>query len=362
MKRAEPGTLERETRDAKLETRFLIIGPSWVGDMVLAQSLFKVIKQRHANARVEVLAPAWTLPLLARMPEVDDSIALPFGHGELAFGARVRLGRSLRGRHYDRAIVLPNSLKSALVPFAAGARRRTGFVGELRYGLLNDIRRLDKRALPRTVDRFVALGIEADEPLPPIPNPRLREDRSNAEAALARLGRGTPGTPVLGLCPGAEYGPAKRWPAEHYAEVARAKLEAGWEVWLFGSDKDAAVTRAIQAQTAGRCLDLAGQTTLTEAIDLLALSTAVVTNDSGLMHVAAALGRPLIALYGSSDPRHTPPMSERATVLYLGLECSPCFERECPLGHRRCLVDLHPRRVLEAQALAASYQLRRPIT
>mgnify|MGYP005847014753 CR=1 FL=1 len=322
--------------------------------MVLAQSLFEVIKQRHPDSRIEVLAPAWTLPLLARMPEVDDSIALPFGHGEFALGARLRLGRSLRGRNYDRAIVLPNSLKSAIVPFAARARRRTGFVGELRYGLLNDIRRLDKHALPRTVDRFVALGCDSGEPLPPIPNPHLRADRGNAEAALARLGHRMPGTPVLGLCPGAEYGPAKRWPAEHYAEVANAKLTEGWAVWLFGSDKDAPITAEIRRLANGRCLDLAGRTALGDAIDLLSLTSAVVTNDSGLMHVAAALERPVVALYGSSDPRHTPPMSERATVLYLGLECSPCFERECPLGHRKCLVDLHPRRVLEALALAPS--------
>jgi heptosyltransferase-2 len=340
--------LEFETRNSKSETRFLIVGPSWIGDMVLAQSLFKLLKQRHPDSRLEVLAPAWTLPLLARMPEVDDSMALPFGHGELRLGARLRLGRGLRGRNYDRAIVLPNSLKSAIVPFAARARKRTGFIGELRYGLLNDIRRLDKSALPRTVDRFVALGCDPGEPLPPIPNPRLRADRGDAEAALARLGRSMPGTPVLGLCPGAEYGPAKRWPAEYYAEVARAKLDEGWEVWLFGSDKDTPVTREIQALTNGRCFDLAGKTALAEAIDLLALSAAVVTNDSGLMHVAAALDRPVIALFGSSDPRHTPPMSERATVLYLGLSCSPCFERECPLGHLNCLREIRP-----AQALAA---------
>jgi heptosyltransferase-2 len=316
--------------------------------MVLAQSLFKVLKQRHPNSRIEVLAPAWTLPLLARMPEVDDSVAMPFGHGELALGARLRLGRSLRGRNYDRAIVLPNSLKSAIVPLAARARRRTGFVGELRYGLLNDVRRLDKHALPRTVDRFVALGCDPGEPLPPVPNPRLRAGRGAAEAALARLGRRVPATPVLGLCPGAEYGPAKRWPAEYYAEVARAKLDQGWEVWLFGSGKDTPVTREIQARTDGRCLDLAGQTALAEAIDLLALCTAVITNDSGLMHVAAALDRPVIALYGSSDPRHTPPMSERATVLYLGLSCSPCFERECPLGHLNCLREIRPEQALAA--------------
>lgn len=316
--------------------------------MVLAQSLFKVIKQRHPGSQLDVLAPGWTLPLLERMPEVDEAIALDVGHGQFKLGARLRLGRTLRPRNYDHAMVLPNSLKSAIVPAAARARVRTGFVGEWRYGLLNDIRVLDKQKLPRTVDRFVALALAPDEALPEIPPPRIRADLDQARTALARLGRSMPATPVLGLCPGAEYGPAKRWPAEYYADMAKAKLAQGWEVWLFGSDMDTGVTGAIQSMTDKRCLDLGGRTGLAEAIDLMSLTSAVVTNDSGLMHVAAALDRTVIALYGSSDPRHTPPMSDKAEVLYLGLECSPCFKRECPLKHFKCLRDLPPERVLVA--------------
>jgi heptosyltransferase-2 len=327
--------------------RLLVVGPSWVGDMVLAHSLFQILKQRHPGARLDVLAPAWTHPLLARMPEVDDAIAAPFVHGRFDLGARLRLGRELRARHYDRAIVLPNSLKSALVPFIARARTRTGYIGELRYGLLNDARRLDKDKLPRTVERFVALALERDEALPAIPPPRLKADADKARAALARWNHPAPAAPVLGLCPGAEYGPAKRWPPEYFADVARAALAAGWEVWLFGSARDKPETADVQTLTQGRCLDLAGRTTLEQAIDLLSLTAAVVSNDSGLMHVAAALERPLVALYGSSDPKHTPPMNERATVLYLGLSCSPCFERECPLGHLNCLREIAPGLVLE---------------
>ena len=328
--------------------RFLIVGPAWVGDMVLAQSLFILLKQRHPDSRLDVLAPAWTHPLLARMPEVDEAIGLDIGHGELKLGQRLRLGRELRTRHYDRAIVLPNSLKSAIVPFMARARVRTGFVGEWRYGLLNDIRRLDKQKLPRTVDRFVALALTPDAARPEIPPPRIRADMDKARTALAQSGRSMPMTPVLGLCPGAEYGPAKRWPAEYFADVAKEKLAQGWEVWLFGSNKDKPETDAVQSLTQNRCFDLAGKTTLEEAIDLLSLTAAVVSNDSGLMHVAAALDRPVVALYGSSDPRHTPPLSDKATVLYLGLSCSPCFERECPLGHLNCLRQLSPERVLAA--------------
>jgi heptosyltransferase II len=329
--------------------KFLVVGPAWVGDMVLAQSLFKMLKQRYPQAELDVVAPAWTLPLLERMPEVDNPVALDVGHGELALGKRFALGTALREREYDRAIVLPNSFKSALVPYAARARRRTGFLGELRYGLLNDIRKLDKKALPKTVDRFVALGLEPAERLDkPAPIPQLIANRQNTLRALSAVGHVMPQVPVLGLCPGAEYGPSKRWPAEYFAQLAVTKLSQGWEVWLFGSGKDSAITRAIDKATGGRCVDLGGRTSLAEAIDLLSLTQVVVSNDSGLMHVAAALGRRVVALFGSSDPRHTPPMSAQAKILYLGISCSPCFKRECPLGHHKCLKDIDPKQVLAA--------------
>ena len=317
--------------------------------MVLAQSLFKTIKARQPDAVIDVAAPGWTLPLLERMPEVHKAIALPFKHGELGLRSRIRVGRQLKDRHYSQAILLTNSLKSAILPFAASIPQRTGFRGELRYGLLNDIRPLDKARLPRTVDRFVALGLDQDAPLPAdTPLPSLRADQLNAEQTLHRLGWAMPQTPVLGLCPGAEYGEAKRWPTEYYAEVANAALDKGWQVWLFGSAKDMPVTGAIDKLTQHRCLDLGGKTSLGEAIDLMALTTTVVSNDSGLMHVAAALDKKVIAIYGSSDPGHTPPMSARAIVLYLGLDCSPCFKRECPLGHLKCLKEIRPHLVIDS--------------
>ena len=330
-------------------SRLLIIGPSWVGDMVLAQSLFKTIKARQPDTVIDVAAPGWTLPLLERMPEVHKAIALPFKHGELALRSRIRFGRQLGQRHYGQVILLTNSLKSAILPFAAGIARRTGFRGEMRYGLLNDIRQLDKARLPRTVDRFVALGLDKDAPLPAdIALPSLIANQQNAEQTLHRLGWAIPETPVLGLCPGAEYGEAKRWPAEYYAEVANAALDKGWQVWLFGSNKDMPVTGNIDRLTQHRCLDLGGKTSLGEAIDLMALTSAVVSNDSGLMHVAAALDKKVIAIYGSSDPGHTPPMSAKAVVLYLGLDCSPCFKRECPLGHLKCLKEIRPNLVMDS--------------
>lgn len=329
-------------------SRILVIGPSWVGDMILAQSLFKLLKQRRPDVEIDVAAPAWTLPLLERMPEVRQGIPLPFQHGKLDLMRRLSIGRELRHNGYSQAILLTNSFKSAITPLFAGIPRRTGFLGEARYGLLNDIRPLDKQKLPKTVQRFAALGLAFGDEVPdPLPQPALVASLAKASAALEKLGHAMPEKPVLGLCPGAEYGSAKRWPERYYAEVAQWAHGHGWEVWLFGSAKDASVTEAINQQTGQRCLDLGGQTSLSEAIDLMSLTTSVVSNDSGLMHLAAALDKRLIAIYGSSDPHHTPPMNERATILSLGLECSPCFKRECPLGHLRCLKDIAPQRVID---------------
>jgi heptosyltransferase-2 len=329
----------------------LIVGPSWVGDMVMIEPLLAQLKSRRPAPAIDVLAPAWSRPLLARMPAVRCAIDLPIGHGALALAERWRIGRSLRGR-YAQAIVLPGSWKSALIPFFARIPKRTGFVRELRFGLLNDIRRLDKRALPMTVQRFWALGVAPGTPPPARLSPRLRSD-PEAVAATRRAFGLTAEAPALVLCPGAEYGPAKRWPAAHFAAVARHYLAHGWQVWLLGSAKDAPVTAAI-AKLAPGVVDLAGRTDLGQACDLLAAATLVVSNDSGLMHVAAAFGRPLVAVYGSSDPTFTPPLSDNARVLSLGLPCSPCFKRECPLGHLKCLQDLAPARVLAAaEALLA---------
>ncbi len=327
--------------------KILVLGPAWVGDMVLAQSLFKSLKKNHPECQIDVAAPAWTLPLLERMPEVTKAISLPFKHGEFAFWKRIQFGKSLRNQGYTQAIILTNSLKSALLPFAAKIPQRTSFLGEMRYGLINDIRLLDKTKLPRTVDRFVSLGLAKNSVMPKkISNPQLSADKKNAIATLERLGKEKPRNKVLGLCPGAEYGEAKRWPAEYYAEVANAALKNGWEVWLFGSDKDVPVTNAINDLSGHQCLNLGGKTKLGEAIDLMSLCDTVISNDSGLMHVAAALGKKLIAIYGSSDPNHTPPMSSKAVIEYLGLECSPCFERICPLGHLNCLKNIPPKAVI----------------
>lgn len=335
------------SRAVAAEDAILIVGPSWVGDMIMAQGLYRALKACDSAPSIDVLAPAWSAGILSRMPEIRRVIDMPVGHGRFGFGARRALGRSLCG-HYQRAIVLPNSWKSALIPWFADIPVRTGFVGEFRYGVLNDARRLDKVATPRLVDRYRLLaGCQApalDVPLDVPLNPRLSVDTLAQTASLARLGLAQD-QPALALCPGAEYGPAKRWPAAHYAALAQAKLRDGWQVWLLGSEKDAPVTAEIQRLCAGAAVDLAGKTTLTEVVDILAAARCVVSNDSGLMHVAAAVGVPLIALYGSSDPGYTPPLSDQARVLSRNLPCSPCFKRDCPLGHFDCLNRLMPEQV-----------------
>jgi heptosyltransferase-2 len=322
--------------------RCLIVGPSWVGDMIMAQGLYRALRDQHSELQIDVLAPAWSGPILSRMAEVNRVIVSPFGHGQFNLSGRRALAHELRAEAYDWAIVLPNSWKSALAPFMARIPQRTGFVGEFRYGLLNDIRRLGKTELPRLVDRYRVL---ADAPpAGPDAYPRLTVDAAKQAASLIRLGL-TLDRPVLALCPGAEFGAAKRWPESHYAAVAKAKIEQGWQVWLFGSAKDRTVCESIKTLL-GSGRNLAGETTLEEAVDLLACAQAVVSNDSGLMHVAAAVDVPVVAVYGSTDPGYTPPLSERAHVVRLGLDCSPCFKRECPLGHLDCLVKLGPERVL----------------
>ncbi|HEY0563337.1 MAG TPA: lipopolysaccharide heptosyltransferase II [Methylophilus sp.] len=329
--------------------KILILGPAWVGDMVLAQSLFKTLKDNNPDCVIDVAAPAWTLPLLDRMPEVSEKIALPFKHGELAFWQRIQFGRSLKHKGYTQAIILTNSFKSALLPWAAGIPKRTSFLGEMRYGLINDIRPLDKTILKMTVQRFVSLGLPAHTHLnSPPPNPSLVANPVLAEQTLAKLNIANTSAPILGLCPGAEYGEAKRWPAEYYAEVANAAITKGWQVWLFGSDKDIPVTDLINQQTGDQCINLGGKTKLGEAIDLMALCHTVVSNDSGLMHVAAALDKKLIAIFGSSDPYHTPPMHPQAVIEYLKLDCSPCFKRTCPLGHLNCLKQILPGTIIKS--------------
>lgn len=334
-----------------MNKKILIVGPAWVGDMVMAQSLFKLLKQQDPNVVIDVLAPAWSLPLLARMPEVTSSIVMPLGHGQFNLSERYRLGKQLRDNKYDQAIVLPNSFKSALIPWFARIPRRTGWRGEMRYFLLNDMRHLDETRYPLMIERFMALGLERNEILPdkyPLPKLEISSDSQISALANHQLVNST--QPILALCPGAEFGPAKQWPENYYADIANKKLQEGWQVWILGSSKDHAIAEQIKQATQQRAVNLAGKTKLEEAVDLLSLASVIVSNDSGLMHIGAALEKPLIALYGPTSASFTPPLHKTSKVLSLKLDCQPCFQRTCPLKHHHCMRELKPSAVLTAMS------------
>ncbi|MBI5790826.1 MAG: lipopolysaccharide heptosyltransferase II [Rhodocyclales bacterium] len=327
--------------------KILVVAPSWIGDTILAQPLLALLKRNHPTARIEVLAAAWSAPLLGRMSEVDAVIANPFRHGDFNFGARRALGHRLASADFSHSFVLPNSWKSALVPYFARIPHRIGYQGESRYLLLNERHRLDPVRHPQLAQRYAALA----GPLPAdLPQPRLNSTPGQQQAAREALGLPAAARPVV-FCPGAEYGPAKRWPARHFAALARLVATPENPAWLVGSDKDAAVGDEIADAARGSALNLCGRSTLEQAIDLIASAEGVVSNDSGLMHVAAALDRPLVALYGSSSPTYTPPLSPRARIVSKNLSCSPCFKRECPLGHFDCMNGIAPEHV--AQTLQA---------
>ena len=316
---------------------------------MLAQPLFARLHQKGPGLQLDVLAPAWSRPVLACMPEVANVIASPFGHGELRLAERWRLGRELAKSAYDCAVVLPNSFKSALAPFFADIPLRAGFVGEGRYGLLNVRHKLDAEKLPLMVERFAQLAEKPGAELPrPLPAPKLIAHPLTVGRALDDLGLVQPARLVV-FCPGAEFGPAKRWPVRHFAALAQQLAADGYDIWMVGSLGDFAIGDEIAKAAAtvkSHVRNLCGKTTLAHAIAILSIADRVVTNDSGLMHIAAALDRPTAALFGSSSPGFTPPLSDHAIVIKHDIECSPCFKRECPLGHFKCMNELLPAEVL----------------
>jgi heptosyltransferase-2 len=321
--------------------KFLIVGPSWVGDMVMADSLYRLLAEREPEAAIDVVAPAWSVPILARMDHVRHAIELPVAHGELGLAKRHAAGRALRDEGYTHALVLPRSWKSALLPYFAGVPRRTGFRGELRYGLINDVRPYDRGRLVPTVERFATLGLAPGEPVPQaLPQPRLRVDPNQRRQTFARLALSDAANAVA-LLPGAEYGPAKQWPPAYFAELAARLAAVGVDVWILGSAKERELGESIRAAAGSpRVRNFCGDTSLADVVDVLGAARVAVSNDSGLMHVAAAVGTYVVGIFGSSSPQMTPPLTDRRWIFHLALDCSPCFERECPLGHLRCLRDV----------------------
>ncbi|OOF69951.1 lipopolysaccharide heptosyltransferase II [Rodentibacter caecimuris] len=336
----------------------LVIGPSWVGDMMMSHSLYQQLKIQYPHCQIDVMAPNWCKPLLARMPEVRNAIEMPLGHGTFALGERYRLGKALRGR-YEMAIVLPNSLKSALIPLFAKIAVRRGWKGESRYFLLNDLRN-NKRDYPMMVQRYVALAFEKNA-VPnaqaiPLLKPYLTIESGNQQETLKTFSKQTAllgERPIIGFCPGAEFGPAKRWPYYHYAELAGMLIEQGYAVEIFGSPKDIEageqIRNALSQEQQRFCVNLAGQTNLNQAVDLIENCTAVVSNDSGLMHIAAATNRPLVALYGPTSPTYTPPLSDKAVIIRLieGDLIKVRKSKDSTEGYHQSLIDITPKMVME---------------
>lgn len=325
----------------------LIIGPSWVGDMLMSQSLYRHLKQQNPEREIDVLAPNWCRPVLARMPEVNQAIEMPVGHGSLQWGLRKEIGQQLSQTNYEQAFILPNSLKSALIPWFAGIPKRTGWRGEMRYGLLNDLRRLDKATFPLMVQRYVALAQEKGMPAiskESILKPKLSIDHELLSQTLNAFKLDT--QQAIAFCPGAEFGPAKRWPDYHYADLAKALIAGGHQIWLFGSQKDQEacqqITQQLTDEEQKRCHNLAGATSLPQAIDLIAHCQAAVSNDSGLMHIAAAVETPLVALYGPTSPGFTPPLSEKAEVLRLIEGFHKIRKGDGEQGYHQSMIDISP--------------------
>jgi len=291
------------------------------------------------------------------MQGIGEIYDVPAAHGELALAARRTFGRMLRERRYTHAYVLPNTWKSALVPLFARIPARIGYIGETRYGVLTDARRLDRKRMPQLVSRYAALAQPRSVTLSAAPAPRLVPNDENLCRAMDAL-RWSPRSPVAILCPGAEFGPAKRWPPEHFAALAQRLARDGYAIWILGSPNDHDVAQSLAAalpHDASIVVDLTGRTDLGTAIDLMSVASLVVSNDSGLMHAASAVNAPLVALFGSSSPQYTPPSSPAARIAKIDIACSPCFKRECPLGHFRCMRDLSPELVYNlARATASS--------
>ncbi|WP_122055964.1 lipopolysaccharide heptosyltransferase II [Vibrio sp. Evd11] len=337
--------------------KILVIGPSWVGDMVMSQSLYITLKELYPDCQIDVIAPGWCKPILDRMPQVHQAIEMPLGHGEFNLFKRHQLGRQLKDHNYTHAYICPNSAKSALIPWFAGIPKRTGWKGEMRYGLLNDLRP-NKKNFQYMVERYVALahpktdmiGSSSLGGLENLPHPKLAIDITAQQQTLEKYLLSQERS-VIGLCPGAEFGPSKQWPVAHYAQVANEMINQGQQVWLFGSAKDKETTQSIKSlvehSNQQYVFDLAGKTSLIEVVDLLAACKSVVSNDSGLMHVAAAVGCHVVGVYGSTSPKYTPPLAKQVDIISTNIECRPCFERECPLGHSKCLKDLKPNQVLK---------------
>jgi len=337
----------------------LIIAPNWIGDAVMTQPLLASIKALYPDSTIDVLASTWVAPIYRACPEVNEVIEAKFEHKQLQWALRKQLAKQIEAKKYQACFVLPNSFKSALIPWLANIPLRIGYCGEMRFGLINvALDNPSKINRPPMVEHYLALStllIDDEQTQNHKSNnndvtPYLNVSTSVRQSIQSKLQSANIHGSIYVMCPGAEYGPSKRWPTEHFAVLAKELIEANPsnQIILIGSQGDRHLADEITAQANQNpnVYNWCGSTSLDEAIALIGMSKAVISNDSGLMHIAAALKVPQVAIFGSSDPAHTPPLSDRAKVIWLDLPCSPCHKRECPLGHLKCLKDILPQQVL----------------
>ena len=328
--------------------KILIVGPSWVGDAVMSQTLFKLLKENRNSCSIDVLAPSWALPIFKRMKEVTTTIELPFAHGEIKIKERKIFAEKIKKNNYDQAIILPNSLKSALIPYFADINIRTGWRGEMRYLLLNDLRKLNEATYPRMIDRFCALGIDSDKEPSQIIHPRLQVDPENI-SKLLNYYELKKENKILALCPGAEFGPSKRWPTNFFSKVAQHYLDKDWTVISLGSEKDALISKEIKEsllENRGNFVDMTGKTKLEDTVDLLSACSLVLTNDSGLMHIASAVEVPLLALFGPTSPEFTPPLGEKSVFIRKISGYLKDRIGDLPDGHHSSMILIKPGEVI----------------
>jgi len=334
----------------------LIIAPHWIGDAVSTQPLLANLKVLYPDSKINILASNWVAPVYRACSEVHEVIEAKFEHKKLQWKLRKEIAKEIEAKNYQACFVLPNSFKSALIPWLANIPFRIGYRGELRFGLINlALDNPSKVNRPPMVEHYLVLSqlLKDDAPIQPEKLiPRLNVSSSAKQSVENKLQNANISSDLIYvMCPGAEYGPTKRWPTEHFAVLAQKLIaeKPSIQIVILGSKSDQSLAHEItsQAKHPTNIHNWCGNTSLDEAIALIGMSKAVVSNDSGLMHIAAALQIPQVAIFGSSDPAHTPPLSDKAEVIWLNMPCSPCHKRVCPLGHLKCLKDILPGQVLD---------------
>ena len=339
-----------QSRTVTKMVKILIIAPNWIGDAVMTEPLISQLKKNNPNSQIDVLATPWVASIMKAIPAVDQIITADFQHGSLQWSERKTLAKQLAKNAYTHAYILPNSFKSALIPWLAKIPRRIGYQGEMRWGLINESLKNPSRSdrPPMSSHYFALTGQTSSE----VPQPHLSLPKAMIDESQQALQKIQAHQNLFVLCPGAEYGSAKQWPIEHFGQLAKNIIETKENslVVILGSKKEFSIGSDIATISThpNRVVNWCGQTSLEDAMATISNATAVISNDSGLMHIAAAFRRPQVAIFGSSDPRHTPPLSKLASIHWLHLECSPCFKRTCPLGHLKCLVDIEVKDVLNS--------------